>query len=89
MNQLLVAIIANVDDLLIMSKISSHVEKVKEELAAIFETTDLSALRQLLAVKFHRLDDLTGFILPQKAYAERILCRFEMGNCKPAGTPIS
>jgi hypothetical protein len=76
------------DDILGASSTEKGQVKAKEELARSYELKDLGKARFILGMKIER-DDETGDVrLSQKAYCERTIERFKMGNAKPRSTPL-
>jgi hypothetical protein len=78
-----------VDDLLIMSEQLSEVLKVKAALSKKFEMVDFGEVSMVLGINVTR-DRRKGTLqLDQERYAEEVLARFNMADCKPISIPLS
>lgn len=76
-----------VDDLLVMSKESTTIQKFKEDIGAAFETKDLGEINHLLSIRIQRNKD-SSITLDQSTYASELLETTGMSNCKGASTPL-
>ncbi|XP_066320312.1 uncharacterized mitochondrial protein AtMg00810-like [Miscanthus floridulus] len=65
---------------------SALLQRIVDRLRAEFAIKDLSELRFFLGIDVKRT--ASGFYLSQKRYAEAVLDRAGMMNCKPAPAPI-
>lgn len=74
-----------VDDLLLVGD-AGEVRELKLALAASFSITDAGDVGWLLGVAILR--NGSGYALSQKQYAETILKRFGMAECKSVSTPL-
>jgi hypothetical protein len=78
-------LIVHVDDIILMMSTMDLPNHIIEQLRHEFAIKDLGALRFVFGVQVTR--DSRGFFLTQEQYAEEILERVGMSNCKPAPTP--
>ena len=81
-----VIIIAYVDDLLIMGKNKSLVDKKKEQFMQKWECRDLGEPSEFLRMRIKRAKGKV--YLDQTTYLEKVLTRFGMMECKIARTPM-
>ncbi|KAE8184386.1 hypothetical protein CF328_g7874 [Tilletia controversa] len=77
-----------VDDILIAAPKGSGVEKAKAELLGLFKGTDLGPAHYCLGIRIERDRRQKTISLDQERYAEEVLARFGMSDCKPAKTPM-
>jgi hypothetical protein len=77
------------DDMLIASKDISLVNKLKSQLSSEFEMKDLGAAKKILGMEIHRDRQAGKLFLSQKKYLQKILHRFNMGDCKPIFVPLT
>ncbi|XP_066333888.1 uncharacterized mitochondrial protein AtMg00810-like [Miscanthus floridulus] len=75
-----------VDDIVLTGTSSTLLRTVIDRLRAEFTVRDMGALSFFLGIDVKRTKD--GFYLTQDRYAEDILEREGMTNCKPVATPI-
>lgn len=76
-----------VDDMLILADGDNTMSKVKAELSARFQMTDLGEARHLLGIRITR-DEAEGEVrIDQEAYIRKMLEKFKMMDCKPVSTP--
>jgi len=78
-----------VDDMLIASKYKSLISKLKSQLGREFEMKDLGAAKKILGMEIQRDRKASKLYLSQSRYLEKILDRFNMGNCKTVSTPFA
>ena len=76
-----------VDDLLVASNNRAKLNKLKAKLAAGFKMKDLGPLSYYLGVEVIRDRDAGTTILSQRAYAQEVLKRFNMQDCRGVTTP--
>ena len=76
-----------VDDLIIVSPHLQKIEKFKKDIKKEYDVKDLGKLSVILSMKWTRNREERTSFLSQQAYAEEILERFTMSDCKSAGTP--
>ena len=76
-----------VDDLIIVSPHLQKIEKFKKDIKKEYDVKDLGELSVILSMKWTRNREERTSFLSQQAYAEEILERFSMSDCKSAGTP--
>ncbi|WVZ94605.1 hypothetical protein U9M48_040475 [Paspalum notatum var. saurae] len=75
-----------VDDIILTASSAPLLKRIVDKLSSEFAIKDLGPLKFFLGVQVHR--DSTGFHFHQAQYAEDILERAGMSNCKPAPTPV-
>ena len=75
--------------MLIASKDTSLISKFKSQLSEEFEMKDLGAAKKILGMEIQR-DRKTGKLyLSQGHYLEKVLGRFNKGNCKAVFAPLA
>lgn len=79
-------ILLYVDDIVLTSSSSMLLHQLLSQLQAEFAIKDLGDLHFFLGIDVKRTTD--GFFLSQQWYADDILERAGMTNCKPSSTPI-
>jgi hypothetical protein len=77
-----------VDDLLILSEDINQVLKVKAALAAAFKMVDFGEVSVVLGMRVTRDRERGILCIDQEKYAEEVLKRFNMENCKPISIPL-
>ncbi|XP_054745996.1 uncharacterized protein LOC129250391 [Anastrepha obliqua] len=77
-----------VDDLLMASNDEQLLKQVKRSLAENFEMKDIGPIKTCLGIEFHQDLKTNSVFLGQRKYAEEILIRFGMEQCKPIQTPM-
>ncbi|XP_039780498.1 uncharacterized mitochondrial protein AtMg00810-like [Panicum virgatum] len=75
-----------VDDMIITDSSSALLQRIIAELQAEFALKDMGNLHFFLGVEVTR--SASGFHLSQAQYAEELLDRAGMSNCRPISTPI-
>jgi hypothetical protein len=80
-------VIVFVDDLTVLAENAEAMKLFKALISDLFETKDLGELHYLLGIKIEQESDGSVY-LSQKKYAEAILERFGMQDCKPVATPF-
>jgi hypothetical protein len=66
-----------------------EINRLKAQLARVFDMKDLGATKQILGMEIHR-DRKNGKLwLSQQKYVEKILMRFGMNNVKPVQIPLA
>jgi hypothetical protein len=83
----LVIVSIYVDDILIASNCHEWMDHVKSSLSYMFEMKDLGPIHYCLGVEFHQDPETKRIRISQPMYAETVLRRFGMGDCKPILTP--
>ena len=69
-----------VDDMLIVGRDTSKIDKLKKELSKSFKMKDLGFANQILGIKISR-DRMNGKLwLSQESYIEKVLDKFNMGK---------
>jgi len=74
-----------VEDLIFTRDLS--VDDFKNAMKTEFEMIDLGLMKYFLGIEVDQFDD--GIFICQTQYANEILKRFKMLNCKPTATPVS
>jgi hypothetical protein len=87
-NGVLIVVAVYVDDKLMLSKDQSIIDRLKVQLAAEYELTDLGEARWILGMEIIRDRDKRTIELSQRRYVESILNRFDMGTSRPVTTPM-
>ena len=82
----LLIIVLYVDDLLITGSSISAIATVKTTLHDRFSMTDMGLLHYFLGLEINQSD--SGINMTQSKYANDLLVRFKMTDCKPAATPF-
>ncbi|KAE8219765.1 hypothetical protein CF319_g6604 [Tilletia indica] len=77
-----------VDDILVVAPPGGGIEKVKSELLELFKGTDLGPAHHCLGIRISRDVEKGTITLDQERYAEEVLARFGMTECKPVSTPL-
>ena len=75
-----------VDDLIITGARAEDIDGFKREMAARFKMSDLGALSYYLGIEVRQ--GKQSISLGQRAYAEKLLERGGMAECKPCATPM-
>jgi hypothetical protein len=75
-----------VDDIILMASSNLFLRHIINHLQAEFELKDLGALHFFLGINVRRTR--TGFFLSQERYADKLLERAAMSNCKSTPTPV-
>jgi hypothetical protein len=87
-NGIFIILVLYVDDMLIVGKKMVKINRLKAQLARMFDMKDLRATKNILGIKIHR-DEKNGRIwLSQQRYVENILIRFYMNHVKPIDIPL-
>lgn len=74
-----------VDDLIITGNDSKMIEEFKQEMMKSFEMSDLGLMHYFLGMEVCQDD---GIFISQKKYAEDLLKKFNMTDCKLVATPL-
>ena len=74
-----------VDDLIITGNDSKMIEEFKLEMMKSFEMSDLGLMHYFLGMEVCQDD---GIFISQKKYAEDLLKKFNMSDCKSVATPL-
>ena len=75
-----------VDDLIVTGARAEDIDGFKREMAARFKMSDLGALSYYLSIEVRQGKEHIS--LGQRAYAEKLLERSGMAECKPCATPM-
>lgn len=82
----LAIILVYVDDLIITGDDENEIRQIRENLSVRFQMKELGELKHFLGLEVERTRD--GLFLCQQKYAQDLLERFGMLDCKPISTPI-
>ena len=82
-----IMIIFWVDDIILASGKLELIQQAKNELNDRFSMDDRGELRWFLGIDFIRDGD--NYMISQELYADAILRRFDMSDCKPVDTPAA
>lgn len=85
-NEKVVSILLYVDDLIITGDAVNEIQMVRENLSVRFLMKDLGELNHFLGLEVER--NAKGLFISQKKYAEDLLKKFGMQNCKSIATPM-
>jgi hypothetical protein len=80
-------LIVYVDDLVLIAETSQGMEKIKDEIKARLEVTEMGELKFYLKLAARR-DEEGNAYLSQKQYIKEILEKYGMQDCKPAATAL-
>ena len=78
-----------VDDMLIIGKNVSMIDRLKEQLGKSFAMKDMGAAKQILGIRIIRDRNEKKLWLSQKHYIKRVLQRFHMEKAKVVSTPLA
>jgi len=77
-----------VDDMLIVARDKSLVNKLKVQLSSEFDMKDLGPAKKILRMEINKDRQAGKLFLSQKKYVFKMLDKFEMRDCKVVSTPI-
>ena len=77
-----------VDDLLILGKLQSEIDKLKLQFNKRFKMTDLGLAKYIIGIASKRDMEHGTLFLSQEAYARKVLRQYNMEECNPSSTPI-
>ena len=78
-----------VDDMLIVGKNVSKIDRLKEQLGKSFTMKDMGAVKQILGIRIIRDRKEKKLWLSQEHYIKRVLHRFHMEKAKVVSTPLA
>jgi hypothetical protein len=78
-----------VDDMLIVGKNISNIDRLKKQLGESFAMKDMGAAKQILGIRIMRDRKERKLWMSQEHYIERVLQRFQMENSKAVNTPLA
>ena len=78
-----------VDDMLIIAKSMSEVNKLKILLSREFDMKDLGTTKKILGMEICKDRTLGRLWLSHSGYVGKVLERFNMENAKPVSTPLA
>uniref|UniRef100_A0A1J3G9F4 Copia protein n=1 Tax=Noccaea caerulescens TaxID=107243 RepID=A0A1J3G9F4_NOCCA len=76
-----------VDDIIVTGSNMEKIETFKEEMKSEFEMTDLGELSYFLGMEVKQNEE--GIFLSQENYAQKLLKKFGMQDCKSLSTPLT
>ena len=76
-----------VDDLLVTESNMEMLREFKKEMAEVFEMTDLGEMTLFLGMEIQQNE--FGIFICQERYANKVLKKFAMENCKEIETPLA
>nr|XP_040258860.1 uncharacterized mitochondrial protein AtMg00810-like [Aegilops tauschii subsp. strangulata] len=79
-------LLLHVDDIVITASTPPLLHQLQQRLLSEFSMKDLGPLHCFLGISVVR--NAHGFFLSQSKYAEELLDRADMSNCKPVSTPV-
>ncbi|KAH9678732.1 hypothetical protein KPL71_025836 [Citrus sinensis] len=84
-----ISLLLYVDDMLITCKHIADIEKLKNELMAVFEIRDLGPTARILGMQIKRHSHAKTLFLTQSGYLKKVVSRFGMLNLKLVSTPLA
>lgn len=78
-----------VDDMLIVGRNASRIDRLKKQLSKSFAIKDLGLTKQILGIRIHRDRAAKKFCISQEHYIEKVLERFNMSNAKVVSTLLA
>eukprot|EP01018_Ginkgo_biloba_P031117 Gb_21340 [translate_table: standard] len=88
-NDVFIILVLYVDDMLVASKSTIEINRLKAQLARTFDMKDLGAAKQILGIEIHRDRKHGKMWLSQQKYVEKILMRFGMNSVKLVNIPLA
>jgi hypothetical protein len=85
----MIFLVLYVDDILLASNDLGLLHETKQLLSQSFEMKDLGDASYVIGIEIHRDRQHKILRLSQKAYIEKVLERFRMGDCKSSVAPIT
>jgi hypothetical protein len=87
-NDIFIILVLYVDDIILASKSITEINRLKAQMARMFDMKDLGATRQILGMKIFKDRGNGKLWLSQQKYVEKIVLRFGMNNVKPISVPL-
>ena len=84
-----VILLLYVDDMLIVGRSTSRIEKLKQQLSHSFAMKDLGPAKQILGIRIIRDRKAKKLYLSQEKYIEKILQKFNMDKSKTVSSPLA
>jgi hypothetical protein len=84
-----IILLVYVDDMLIVGRDISKIDKLKEELSKSFAMKDLGPARKILGMKISHKRKNARLWLSQESYIDKVLDKFNMSKAKPVSTPLA
>jgi hypothetical protein len=75
-----------VDDIIVIA--TKSMQWIKDKLASQFKIRDLGLLKKYLGIVFEWSNDRQHLFMQQTVYAQKVLERFSMNNCRGISTPV-
>ena len=88
-NGMFIILVLYVDDMLLARKIISEINRLKAQMARMFDMKGLGAARQILGMEIFIDGSNCKLWLSQQKYIEKIILRFGMNNVKPVSVPLT
>jgi hypothetical protein len=84
---LLFIFLVYVDDIIVVSSDAAAVDKLLDKLRSDFALKDLGSLNYFLGIKVSTLS--SGLLLTQRKYAQELILKAGLKDCKATPTPLS
>ena len=78
-----------IDDMLIVGKNPSRIDKLKKQLSQSFAMKDLGPAKQILGIRIFRNRKEKNLYISQEQYIEKVLERFNMHKVKVVSSPLA
>lgn len=78
-----------VNDMLIVGRNPSRIDKLKKQLSKFFAMKDLGPTKQILGIRIYRDRKEKKLYMSQEQYIEKVLERFNMNNAKVVSSPLA
>ena len=89
MNDIFFILVLYVDDMIIVRKNMEEINRLKAQMARIFDMKDLGDSKQILGIQIHKYRRNGKLSFSQEKYVEKILVRFEMNKEKIVNVPLA
>ena len=84
-----VILLLYVDDILIIGRNVSRIDKLKKQLSRSFSMKDLGPTKKILDIRIERDRASKKLYMSQKQYIEKVLERFNMSKAKVVSSPLA
>ncbi|KAL9266872.1 Retrovirus-related Pol polyprotein from transposon TNT 1-94-like protein [Drosera capensis] len=78
-----------VDDMLIVGKSASRIDKLKKQLSQSFSIKDMGPIKKILGIKIDRDKGAKKLCISQEKYIKKVLQRFNMNNAKVVSSTLT